>query len=1150
MPRQNSIQTAWTKGEVSPLAAGRVDVNLYASGATTLENMLVRPQGPAFRRSGTKFVKAGKLPDLIITDVADAAGFYQITTSTYHGLTGGETVTIAGTGTTADGVRTVTALVDGNIFYLTEPYVSVSSTGTVTRSARIIPFTVSDETAYELEFGDRYIHFYKNKEPLFETTTTEVEKYTIADNGGLAQIDCTVDDDGDLPGWGTLSGFIGAPANNGTVTQSAGFSNKVRLTCSVPHTLRTGCTVKLYSFGADPNSINNTTKTVSRVSPYIVDLESTAFVNVVGVTGTAMLSTGLLAGDRVYFSDGHENTVLADTFQTVKSVDTYDKFTVANVAFASIVDTTPSAEEVHCIPIEVVTTFTEGELADIRYAQSADVLYIFHPDHPTQKLVRLDTDGDRNDWLLATVDSQDGPYLPFNDLTPNVDTTTPANGTKYDDVYFEVSAYAHTANVTAAVAFGAGDNGEYLEYRDGDQWRLALLNTGQGTSSGTVSIIDNVLLSLDETTRLQSKKSNPIYIPGSATSSPVQYQGNMGNNSRARAQQRLDPNDSVRSSGTGGSGDGSPGTIKSQFANTFSASDIGKYLRYQDNASPPVYRWALITSIPRTPTAGTGSEAVHTTPVAMVTINSTGNFVVSGESRTATLRSYRSGSTFAAFAATDVGRSVRLGFAGRWTWGKITGFTSSSQVTITLYEDMPRDPHNASNVAGALNGELSASSTTGRTYDWRMGAWSATTGYPTCGAFHEQRLWFGGNTTAPATIWGSVSGDFEIMLPSELDSTVLDDNGIAYTLGSTKANAIKWLVSGPAMTVGTSGGEWQVRAASSVNDAITPSNIKATEYTGHGALGTAIPARVGSSILFVDRSGEKVQESFYSYEKDAVDSDDLTVISEHILRTHGGAVASAFQEKPHSILWVACADGTLSGMTFNKKQEVVGWHHHTIQGGAVEDISVIPSADASEDELWMVVRRTINGVTVRYIEVLEADFYPTSASSRLGMKFLDAHRYISGFTGDTITGLNYLEGQSVVVVKDGTRVAGTFTISGGSTGDIGTGATSELLIGLLGNADMQSLPPEGGSQFGTAQGQTKRVVYLDGRFYNTDSVSHGPSASSLITVTLPTNPNWFTGTFRLTPAMGYDVESSWYIRQSEPYPLNILFVVTKLETNE
>lgn len=1088
MPRQNSIQSSFSKGEVSPLARGRVDVSLYGSGAETVENLIVRQQGALFRRSGTKCVRKSKL---------------------------------------------------------------------VTSAVRTIPFTVSDETAYELEFGVNYIHFYKNKEPLFETTTTEVEEYSIANLGGLAQIESGSGDDSDIPGWGDLSLLPGAPTDNGTVLQTAGSGTTVRMTTSVPNTLRTGVTVKVHS-GTNTNNVNGLSFVITRISAYAFDLVGSTYVGNVGASGTIVVTHGLLPGDRVFFSGGAENPVLAEKFHTVAAVQSYRLFTVANVAFTSIADTTPSLEEVHTIPIEVVTTYSAADLPDITYAQSADVLYLFHPNHPTRKLVRLDTDGDRNDWLLADVPFTDGPYLPFNDLSPNVNTTTPGDGAVYRDIHFEVSAYTHTATVTSATAFAAGtpstDQGLYLEYRSGDQWRLAQLTTAAGAATtGTVSIIDNVLLAIDESTRLQSAAKQKA-VTGSIGGSPIvgTRPGPNGTTvavARNGLTQRIDPNNSLVGIIAGG-------TLTAQFSNTFGSQDIGKYIRFNTSSAPPLAAWAQITGT----VGAVGSTVTTAAAVAMVSNNHTGLFILSNETRSATVKAFRSGTAFSAFVSTDVGRLMRLGFSGRWTWGIISAFTSASQVTVTLYEDMPRDLQDARNVAGHNYGFNSAdntltttSPTTGITYDWRMGSWSVTTGYPRCGGFHEQRLILAGTLTQPASFWGSVSGDFENMAPSEIDSTVLDDSAIAYTLGSTKANSIKWILSGPALTIGTSGGEWQVRASTSISDPITPANVKAIEYTAHGSGSVRTPARVGTSLVFVDRSAEKVHELFYSFEKDAVDSDDLTAISEHIMRVHGGAVASAYQTKPHSIFWVLCADGTLSAMTFNKKQEVIGWHHHTIAGGTVEDISVIPGATGG-DELWMVVARTISATTVRYIEVLEDDFYPSSSSSLLGMRFLDGHTVIEGFTGTVITGLNNLEGLAVVVVKDGTRLAGTSTVTSGAI-TLSAGAVSELVIGLNGNADVKSLPPEGGSQFGTSQGQTKRVVAVDGRYYNmiaSAGIYEGPSFTELTNGSFPTvSPAlFFTGTNRILGAHGYDNEAPWCLRQSEPYPFNLLFVVSKLETNE
>jgi hypothetical protein len=873
-------------------------------------------------------------------------------------------------------------------------------------------------------------------------------------------------------------------------------------------------------------------------------------------------------------------------------------------------------------------------IKDIKFAQSADVLYITHPLYPPSKLVRLDTDGDRNDWLLADVSFRDGPYMGLNDLAPNINSTTPQDGAIYPDVYMEVSAYAHTATVKsfttftgqtiAATGAGAGTkyritivghgyqtgdyiliegcggnaaaaNGNwtitritadtfdldgstyaaggtlgtaipsYFEYKEGNQWRLGYLTTAHGLTSASAVIIDNVMLSIDETTLLNDKTKVASTTASGAVYKKQGARGGKGIGSAAGYYSRtgqylgkIDPNNELVSGNSLASGRvATGGEITSQYSNTFAAADVGKYVRIRDGTGTASGYWVQITKL----NEGTANKATHGRSLAMVSNNETGRFTISAHARTCTLTSKKQGAAFVAFAATDIGRSVRLGFAGMWTWGKITGYTSTSVVTVTLYEDMPRDPNDASRIAGNQEGMktdgtlTTALTTTGITYDWRMGAWSYTTGFPACVVFHEQRLTFGATSTEPQTFWMSTSGDFENMAPTELDSTVLDDSAIAYELASAKANPIRWLISGSALGVGTAGGEWQVKSASSINDPITPSSISAKEYTTHGAGSRIQPAKIGSSVLFVDRSKHKVHELFYSYQDDAVVSDELTVISEHILREHTGAVAAAFQQKPHSIYWIVCGDGTLSAVTFNKKQEVVAWHHHTIAGATVEWINTIPSDDGTEDEVWLVCKRTVNGADYRTIEVLESDFYPASSSSRSGMKFQDGHITIPSqdpyFTGTVITGLNWLIGQAVTVTADGTRLTGTYTVN--SSGEITLAANTYdvIFIGVNGNADVGSLPPEGGSPFGNSQGQQKKLIYLDVRFLDTMNVSFGPSSSSLVSKTLtPASGIWFSKTERLVPNNGWDVESKYYIRQSEPYPLNILMVVAKLETNE
>lgn len=1315
MGRANSVQASWTKGEVSPLAAGRVDVSLYAAGAEVIENLIVRPQGPLFRRSGTKYVNSTKVP---------------------------------------------------------------------TNESVLVPFEVSDEQAYMLEFGKGYIRFYKNKEPIFDSATSKFTNITAYSNGGLMQLGAeSVNSNpttvgqvfGDMPTFDIQS-----------IAPYFVVSDKYQITTTVPHGFKTGTNVFILGAAAGATNVSGSVATILAETPVKITLTSsdtifpttgtivlynstnhpdmngiwgitrvsantytidgttsgmvtagacdikwgkqfsitstspksfTISVNSIlaaaATTGGFVATNGLIAGDK--FSVGTSDyTQMSSRYMIAKSVENANRWTTANLN-GSAGSPTGLA---YTIPIEIATgygygrpvtvtsTFSSGgyvgvttayphglanndsvvldgcgagvdgvwtvvylttttfrlagsgynavtsggtarkvltasefSFKDLKFAQSADVLYITHPLYPPTKLVRLDDDGDRNDWLLADASFRDGPYMGLNDLSPNINSTTPQDGAIYPDVYMEVSSYAHTATVKSVTTFtgqtitatsagagtkykitiaghgyvtgdyiliegcggnAAGANGNwivtridannfdldgstyaaggtlgtaipaYFEYKEGNQWRLGYLTTAHGLTSASAVIIDNVMLAIDETTLLNDKTKVASTTASGAVYKKQGARGGLGLGSAAGYYSRtgqylgkIDPGNELSSFAGLVSARVAASTVTSHYSNTFSLADVGKYVRIKGKERTEAGYWVKILSIG----AGAGSadstanKAQHGRSLAMVSNNETGRFVVSVHTRTCTLTSKKQGNAFVAFASTDVGRSVRLGFAGQWTWGKITGYTSTSVVTVTLYEDMPRDPNDASRIAGNQEGMktdgtlTTALTTTGITYDWRMGAWSYTTGFPACVVFHEQRLTFGATSTEPQTFWMSTSGDFENMSPTELDSTVLDDSAIAYELASAKANPIRWLISGSALGVGTAGGEWQVKSASSINDPITPSSISAKEYTTHGAGSRIQPAKIGSSVLFVDRSKHKVHELFYSYQDDAVVSDELTVISEHILREHSGAVAAAFQQKPHSIYWIVCGDGTLSAVTFNKKQEVTAWHHHTIAGATVEWISTIPSNDGTEDEVWMVCKRTVNEAEYRTIEVLESDFYPASASSRSGMKFQDGHITIPSqdpyFTGTVITGLNWLIGQAVTVTADGTRLTGTYTVNPSGEITLAANTYDVIFIGVNGNADVGSLPPEGGSPFGNSQGQQKRLVSLDVRFLDTMNVSFGPSSSSLVSKTLtPASGIWFSKTERLIPNNGWDVESKYYIRQSEPYPLNILMVVAKLETNE
>lgn len=296
---------------------------------------------------------------------------------------------------------------------------------------------------------------------------------------------------------------------------------------------------------------------------------------------------------------------------------------------------------------------------------------------------------------------------------------------------------------------------------------------------------------------------------------------------------------------------------------------------------------------------------------------------------------------------------------------------------------------------------------------WRLGAWSATTGYPSCVAFHEERLCFAATPNQPNTVWMSVSGDYVNHAPTDTSSRVLDTNALAYTLASGKINAIKWLNSGPTLILGTFGSEYQVRSNDVGQSAITPTNISVTQHTTFGS-GNVRPIRIGSSVLFVQRSGRKLRELLYDYQTDSLQARNITIINEHILPKSGKAIGIAYQQEPNALIWVVRSDGKLACLTYERDQEVYAWHLHQVGGmfaggdAIVENVASVSNAAGGEDSLYICVKRTINGVSRRYIELFSLEVDPVDENDKANYNYLDSSKQVD--TTPDIIGQGVLNG--------------------------------------------------------------------------------------------------------------------------------------------
>lgn len=493
----------------------------------------------------------------------------------------------------------------------------------------------------------------------------------------------------------------------------------------------------------------------------------------------------------------------------------------------------------------------------------------------------------------------------------------------------------------------------------------------------------------------------------------------------------------------------------------------------------------------------------------------------------------------ATFAATDVGRVIRIKHGSTWGWATITGFTSTTVVAATV---------------GGTFGAATAQTA------WRLGLWGSALGYPGAVAFFEDRLVWGGSTSYPQRIDLSCSGDYENYAPTASDGTVAATNAIGYTLNSSDVQAIRWLLDDDkGLLVGTVKAEWVVRP-STQSEALSPTNIRATRSTTYGSANVQA-VRSGTATMFVQRAGRKVREFSYVYEVDGFRGPDITTISEHITRS--GVTQMALQQEPWNVLWACRDDGVLIGLTYDRDVDSLkaGWHRHELGGysdaaqteaAVVESVACIPRPDGTSDELWVCVRRYINGASVRYVEYMEAPFAEDDVQE--DAYYVDCGLTYDGVPADVMSGLDHLEGQSTAILADGAAHPARTV----STAQVTLDADYSVVhIGLPYNSDARTLRFEAGSGDGAALTKTRRIHRVDFLLHRSIGLKVGPDFDNLVswsfrrtTDPMGQPPSLFSGV--KGDSFGGDHDTEGYIcwRQDQPLPSTILAVVANQLTND
>ena len=475
---------------------------------------------------------------------------------------------------------------------------------------------------------------------------------------------------------------------------------------------------------------------------------------------------------------------------------------------------------------------------------------------------------------------------------------------------------------------------------------------------------------------------------------------------------------------------------------------------------------------------------------------------------------------------------------------------------------------------------------------WRLGVYSTTTGWPTCGTYHEGRLWLGGAVPNrfDASVSNGIVGGVIDFAPTNQYGVVAASNGISYTLNSDSVNPIFWMDPDlQGIIMGTQAGEWLVQAPT--NGPLAPTNIAGRRVTKIGCANVE-PRRTEHTTVFVQRYSRKLMEYFADVYSGKFSAPNLADKAQHI--TRAGIAEIAYQQASTPIIWGRGEDGSLFGATYKRDALASangptfnGWHRHGLGSGrTIESICTGPSPGGALDSLTMVTAASTDAI--RHVEILTDaidELAPLSAAWFLDDAVVPSSFIVTNtptgtapYGGVTLNGLWHLNGRTADVFAGGLD-CGAFAISNGScfvpfgdsvsagtadgllTADfVASFATSPFVVGFSFTSRGQLIRPvssgETGARNGPGFGKIRRNHRYSMQLVNSLGMSVGADFSKMFPLKFTVDGamiaplTMFSGIQQdsINDDYGYDGMICWEV--SRPFPANVIAIGGNIATQD
>lgn len=476
----------------------------------------------------------------------------------------------------------------------------------------------------------------------------------------------------------------------------------------------------------------------------------------------------------------------------------------------------------------------------------------------------------------------------------------------------------------------------------------------------------------------------------------------------------------------------------------------------------------------------------------------------------------------AGFQTTDVGRQLRAQFNGKWSWGVITTRNSTTEVVVTWSDGQ-----------GGTTPSLS----------WRLGAFSDTTGYPGSVAIFQGRVFWGNTPSNPRYIGYSYSGLPDTFSPSEVDGTVTDAHGGFVDI--VAGDEVLWMQEAPRLQIGTPSAIRSL-GAQDIDQTFGPRNVLQKMEMPEG-VSDVNPVVVGSSTIHTSRFSTSINDLYFDYQVNSLVNPELSVASEHLV--FDGVTELAFAQIPNRRLF-AIVDGGLVSTTVDKYEKVAGFSRHDVDGDVISCTAI---SGTRQHDLWMVVRREIDGAQKQYIETLDPDFLRGSVNDAF---FSDCGGTYSGSPTNTITGITWLPNTEVSILADG-RVLANATVSAGGVLTLPGGINaSKVQFGLPMQARAKLLRAQHQTSGGAALGRRVKVVSAEVDVYETrglkvisdrgktDELRERPGSNVRAVNGL------LTGTFRIGPDGSWTSQGQLEFYMDVPLPATVRAVNVQTTTED